>query len=274
MRNHLADAARGIGAPSPRRVAEVKTTVNGMRRRPAWGIGLRGRTHGTRDGLQRARRLRIEQHRQPDAARLRRGQQPIGRRQVPNQRQGVAGDGAETGLATDAAAVAGIAEAKHRRPLRSHVQAPMRLDRIEDQAMRDAFAGRRPYRENKATGGTQQARHFGERALGVADRVQPEVHDDRIKAAIGKVQVLGIAGAEGNVGLAAPGDRQPALAVLAALLALTGDLEAARAAVSQILRAHPTASVAAMRASHPMRHLTSYFDKPVEGLRLAGLPET
>jgi hypothetical protein len=104
--------------------------------------------------------------------------------------------------------------------------------------------------------------------------VQPEVHDDRIKAAIGKVQVLGIAGAEGNVGLAAPGDRQPALAVLAALLALTGDLEAARAAVSQILRAHPTASVAAMRASHPMRHLTSYFDKPVEGLRLAGLPET
>jgi len=62
--------------------------------------------------------------------------------------------------------------------------------------------------------------------------------------------------------------------LLAALLALTGDLETARAAVSQILRTHPTASVAAMRISHPMRHLTSYFDKLVEGLRLAGLPET
>jgi hypothetical protein len=76
---------------------------------------------------------------------------------------------------------------------------------------RDAFARRRPYRDNKATVGTQQPRHFGERALGVADMVQPEVHDDRIKAAIGKVQVLGIAGAEGNVAMAALGDRQRAL---------------------------------------------------------------
>jgi hypothetical protein len=52
------------------------------------------------------------------------------------------------------------------------------------------------------------------------------------------------------------------------LAALTGDLTTAREAVAEILRTHPRASVAAMRASHPMRHLTSYFDKLVEGLRL------
>jgi hypothetical protein len=58
------------------------------------------------------------------------------------------------------------------------------------------------------------------------------------------------------------------------LAALSGDLTTAREAVAEILRTHPRASVAAMRASHPMRHLTSYFDKLVEGLRSAGLPET
>jgi hypothetical protein len=57
------------------------------------------------------------------------------------------------------------------------------------------------------------------------------------------------------------------------LAALSGDLTTTREAVAD-LRTHPRASVAAMRASHPMRHLTSYFDKLVEGLRLAGLPET
>ena len=48
----------------------------------------------------------------------------------------------------------------------------------------------------------------------MTDLVQPEVHDDRIKAAIGKVQVLGIAGAEGNVAMAALGDRQRALGAI------------------------------------------------------------
>ncbi len=62
--------------------------------------------------------------------------------------------------------------------------------------------------------------------------------------------------------------------LLAALAALSGDLTTAREAVAEILRTHPRASVAAIRASHPMRHLTSYFYKLVEGLRLAGLPET
>ncbi|HEU0058661.1 MAG TPA: winged helix-turn-helix domain-containing protein [Hyphomicrobiaceae bacterium] len=62
--------------------------------------------------------------------------------------------------------------------------------------------------------------------------------------------------------------------LLAALAALAGDLTMARETVAQILRVHPSASLAAMRASHPMRHLTHYFSKLVEGLRQAGLPET
>jgi hypothetical protein len=35
------------------------------------------------------------------------------------------------------------------------------------------------------------------------------------------------------------------------------------------LSAHPEASIAALRAGHPMRHLPGYFGKVVEGLRLA-----
>ena len=61
--------------------------------------------------------------------------------------------------------------------------------------------------------------------------------------------------------------------LLAALSALAGDLLTARATASKILAVHPDASIAAVKAGHPMRHLTHYFGKLVEGLRLAGLPE-
>ena len=47
----------------------------------------------------------------------------------------------------------------------------------------------------------------------------------------------------------------------------------ARGAGKTILSAHPEASIAAVRAGHPMRHLVGYFGKLVEGLRLAGLRE-
>ena len=61
--------------------------------------------------------------------------------------------------------------------------------------------------------------------------------------------------------------------LLAALSALAGDLATARSMVAKILAVHPDASIAAVRAGHPMRHLTDYFGRLIEGLRLAGLPE-
>jgi TolB-like protein len=61
--------------------------------------------------------------------------------------------------------------------------------------------------------------------------------------------------------------------LLAAVSALAGDLVTARAMASKILAVHPDASIAAVKAGHPMRHLPHYFGKLVEGLRLAGLPE-
>src|SRR5262245_2710712 len=61
--------------------------------------------------------------------------------------------------------------------------------------------------------------------------------------------------------------------LLTALSALAGDVVTARAMASRILAVHPEASIATVKAGHPMRHLTHYFDKLVEGLRLAGLPE-
>jgi TolB-like protein/Tfp pilus assembly protein PilF len=61
--------------------------------------------------------------------------------------------------------------------------------------------------------------------------------------------------------------------LLAALSALAGDLGTARSMVGKILAVHPDASIAAVIAGHPMRHLTDYFGKLLEGLRLAGLPE-
>jgi len=61
--------------------------------------------------------------------------------------------------------------------------------------------------------------------------------------------------------------------MLASFSALAGDLPQAREATQRLLEAHPQASIAAMRASHPMRHITRFFDKMIEGLQLAGLPE-
>jgi TolB-like protein len=61
--------------------------------------------------------------------------------------------------------------------------------------------------------------------------------------------------------------------VLAALQSLAGDLLAARSTVAKILAVHPDASIAAVKAGNPMRHVTDYFSKLIEGLRLAGLPE-
>ena len=61
--------------------------------------------------------------------------------------------------------------------------------------------------------------------------------------------------------------------MLASFSALAGDLPEARQAARRLLAAHPHASIAAMRASHPMRHITRFFDRMIEGLQLAGLPE-
>jgi TolB-like protein/Tfp pilus assembly protein PilF len=60
---------------------------------------------------------------------------------------------------------------------------------------------------------------------------------------------------------------------LAFASALAGDLRTAREAVRTLRAAHPNASIALMRAVHPMRNIGGYFDEMVKGWRLAGLPE-
>lgn len=60
---------------------------------------------------------------------------------------------------------------------------------------------------------------------------------------------------------------------LALMLAETGDMEGARAAIARLRAVTPNASIALLRRTHPIRHLGPRFERMVEIWRAAGLPE-
>ncbi|MBR0660968.1 BTAD domain-containing putative transcriptional regulator [Neoroseomonas oryzicola] len=60
---------------------------------------------------------------------------------------------------------------------------------------------------------------------------------------------------------------------LALMLAETGDMEGARAAIARLRAVTPNASIALLRRTHPIRHLGPRFERMVAAWRAAGLPE-
>lgn len=60
---------------------------------------------------------------------------------------------------------------------------------------------------------------------------------------------------------------------LAFVSALSGDLSTARHAIEKLRAAHPSATIALMKKSHPSRHTPRIFNLMLDGWRRAGLPE-
>jgi hypothetical protein len=74
----------------------------------------------------------------------------------------------------------------------------MRGDRLEDEAPRGVVLWCCPEREGEGAAGAKHAARFGKRALGPLDVMDAEIRHDGIEARIGKRELLGIAGLEGD----------------------------------------------------------------------------